>query len=151
MIITSFSFENGERIPPKFTADADDISPHFLIQDLPEDTKSLVLICEDPDALKICGFTWIHWARFNIKPNGSQILIKEGDEPGLGAKNSYGKTTYGGPNPPHNTGIHNYFFKVYALNKELNLEDKISYDNLKKEMSPYILETVEIIGVYSRD
>ncbi len=151
MIIRSTSFKDGERIPEKYTADGQNLSPELIIEDLPRGTESLIILCEDPDALKIVGFTWIHWARFNIMPENSHVIIKEGEQLGLGALNSDGNISYDGPCPPARSGIHNYYFYIIALDKVLNLEEGAKPEELKKEFQAHIIEAGEIRGVYSRD
>jgi hypothetical protein len=115
MKLTSSAFENEGSIPSEFTCDGDDISPPLTISEVPENTKSLALISDDPDAP--VG-TWDHWVVFNIPPDTREIA-KGTEPPGVAGKNSWGRTGYGGPCPP--SGTHRYFFKLYSLHTQLYL------------------------------
>jgi len=142
MKITSPEFENGGFIPKKFTCEGQDFNPALIIEGLPEDTKSLALIMDDPDAPM---GTWVHWVVFDM-PVVSRI--EEDSIPGkLGITNS-GRRDYHGPCPP--SGTHHYFFKIYALDTVLNLNEGISKGALEKAMQPHILDKAQIIGLYKR-
>ncbi len=109
MQITSSAFKDREAIPMNYTADGEDISPPLSIRDVPEGTKSLALIVDDPDAPM---GTWDHWIVFNIPSDTREIA--EGSAPeGIRGMNDFGKLEYGGPAPP--SGTHRYKFKIYAL------------------------------------
>jgi len=96
-------------IPKKYTGQGQDINPPLKWEGVPEGTKSLALIVDDPDAP--VGL-WTHWLVKNIPPAVTEI--KEHTNPGEGVVNSWKKTEWGGPMPP--SGTHRYFFKLYALN-----------------------------------
>jgi Raf kinase inhibitor-like YbhB/YbcL family protein len=144
MKLTSPEFENEGRIPSEYTCDGSDTSPELNIADIPESTKSLVLICDDPDAP---AGTWDHWIVFNIAPTTSKIA--KGAEPqGTAGKNSWGKAGYGGPCPP--SGTHRYFFKLYALDTELDLPEGSAKADIEKAMQGHILEQAQLMGKYQR-
>jgi len=144
MKITSPEFQHGEEIPSEYTCDGSDTSPELNIEDVPEDTKSLVLINEDPDAP---GRTWDHWIVFNIPASISKI--EKGKEPeGAAGKNSWGRTGYGGPCPP--SGTHRYFFKLYALDTYLDLEKGSTKGELEAVMAGHIIDSAELMGTYKR-
>lgn len=143
MKITSV-FNDGEMIPSKYTADGENISPPLKISDVPGNTVSIVLIADDPDAP--VG-TWDHWIVFNIDPKITEI--EEGTEPaGVKGSNSWGNTGYGGPAPP--SGIHRYFFKIYALDILLDLPDGSTKKEIEDSMKEHILDKSELIGKYRR-
>ncbi len=150
MIISSPAFNTGEKIPSGFTCDGADISVPLEWSDVPENTKSLALIMDDPDAP--IG-TWIHWIVYNIPPSISGFTknqpqnaeLHNGIMQGL---NSWPKTGYGGPRPPG--GTHRYFFKLYALDCILESRKKITKRRLLKEMEGHIIEKAEMFGTYSR-
>ena len=97
--LTSSAFEDGGRIPAKYTADGEDISPPLFIDGIPEGTISLALVMDDPDAPM---GTWDHWIVWNISPDTNQISA--GVEPeGVSGRNSWGRLGYGGPAPPSGT------------------------------------------------
>ena len=114
MKITSKAFESGEELPAKYTCDGKNVSPPLTIKDLPLKTQSLVLICEDPDAV---GGTFIHWAIFNIPSDKTEI--KEGEKFKSECFNDFGGFGYKGPCPPAGNP-HRYFFRLYALDTKLD-------------------------------
>lgn len=143
MKVTSPSFKNNEKMPAKFTYDGEDINPALEIENLPEGTKSLALIVDDPDApMKI----WVHWVVYDIPP---ATRIKEAAIPGLQGINDSGGKDYHGPCPP--SGTHRYYFKVYALDKVLALNEGISKGDLEKVMRGHILSSAELVGLYNRE
>lgn len=142
MRLTSPEFENNTLIPVKFTCEGQDINPSLDIRDIPAGTKELALIVDDPDAPM---GTWVHWVAYNI-PVVS--YIKEDSIPGVLGVNNLGKKEYHGPCPP--SGTHRYFFKIYSLDKKLNLPPGISKGELEKAMKGHILDKAELIGLYKR-
>jgi len=141
MKITSPDFDNNKKIPARFTGDGENINPNLDISEIPENTKSLVLIIDDPDAP---SGTWVHWVVFNIPP--ATARISENSIPGIQGKNSWGKNEYGGPMPP--SGTHRYFFKIYALDIELGLDENIDKNGIEEAMENHILDKAELIGLY---
>jgi len=140
--VTSPAFKSNSLIPEKYTCDGDDVNPALLIEDLPEKVKSLALIVDDPDAPR---GTWVHWVVWNIPPVKE---IRENSVPGIEGINDFQKHSYGGPCPP--SGTHRYFFKVYALDKSLELSQNARKKDVEKAMDGHILAKGEIIGLYSR-
>ena len=144
MKLTSPAFENNKEIPSEYTCDGVDTSPELNIGDVPENAKSLVLINDDPDAP--VG-TWDHWIVFNIPSSTSKI--NKGQEPsGTAGKNSWGRTGYGGPCPP--SGTHRYFFKLYALDTELDLPEASEKKDIEAAMQDHIIEKTELLGTYKK-
>jgi hypothetical protein len=143
MQLKSPEFEAGGNIPSKFTCDGDDVSPELEIVDLAENTKTLALIVDDPDAP---GKTWLHWLVYDIAPVST---IEEGDVPGKQGMNDFGKKNYGGPCPP--SGRHRYFFRLHALDSELNLQEGASRKDVEREMQGHVLEKAELMGLYQRN
>lgn len=147
MEITSTAFNNGEIIPAKYTCDGDDISPPLAWSGIPPATKSIALICDDPDAT---NGTWTHWVLYNIPPTSSALpenvhTFPSGTKVGV---NSWPRKSYGGPCPP--SGVHRYFFKLFALDTTLNLHDKITSDQLQAAMVGHILDKAILLGKYQR-
>ncbi len=140
--VTSVAFKEHCYIPSKYTSDGENINPPLSIHEIPKNTKSLVLLVEDPDAM--VG-TWIHWVVWNIKPSGE---ILEKSVPGIEGINDFRKRHYCGPCPP--SGIHRYYFKVYALNGLLDLNSTATILDLEKAMTPLLIAFGEIMGVYRR-
>ena len=142
MKLTSPEFEHGGSIPAKFTCDGKDVSPPLEIADAPDDTKTMALIVDDPDAP---SKTWLHWLLYDIPPTAR---IQEDDIPGKQGMNDFGKKNYGGPCPP--SGRHRYFFRLNALDTELNLPDGASRKDVENAMEGHILEKAELMGLYER-
>ena len=154
MTLKSSSFAHQTPIPNRFTCDGPDVSPALSWSNIPQNTKSLVLIVDDPDvpipAIPI--ITWEHWLLYNIPPTISELpeKIMQNDLPTgtLQGKNDWKQTSYRGPCPP--IGRHRYFFKLYALDTELpdlNLPNKT---RLEKAMAGHIIDYAELIGIYKR-
>jgi Raf kinase inhibitor-like YbhB/YbcL family protein len=143
LTITSLEFENNGKVPSKYSCDGDDVNPPLDINGIPEGTKSLVLIVDDPDAP--VG-VWDHWIVWNIKPAQT---IDEDSVPGVQGKNSWGRNDWGGPCPP--SGTHRYFFKLYALDVELELDASSDKTSVEAAMKGHVLEQAELVGKYSRE
>lgn len=143
MNLTSPEFTQNEMIPKKFTCQGEDISPTLEITGVPERAASLVLINDDPDAP---GGTWDHWIVFNIAPTE---IIDEDSVPGIQGKNSWGRNEYGGPCPP--SGTHRYFFKLYALDSQLNLSEGATKQEVEAAMKDFILDQATLVGVYKKE
>lgn len=142
MKLTSPAFEHNALIPKKFTGQGEDVSPALVIENIPEGTKSLALIVDDPDAPM---GTWVHWVVYDISVVSR---IEENGIPGKQGINDFRRKDYGGPNPP--SGTHRYFFKIYALNAMLELKEGVSKKELEKALQGHILDKAELIGLYKR-
>ncbi len=149
MKLTSSMFTHNGKIPSKYTCDSDNISPPLAIADVPAGAKSLTLIMDDPDVpknLREDGM-WDHWVVFNIPTNTTDI--HEGKEPvGIHGSGTAGNLSYFGPCPPDRE--HRYFFKLYALDTELNLAEKSTKQQVEAAMEGHILQQAELIGLYER-
>ena len=142
--ITSSAFSEGSMIPRQYTCDGEDISPELDWFGTPEGTVSLALIMDDPDAPM---GTWVHWVLYNLPMDLSGL--REGmTGVGLDGSNSWGTTGYGGPCPP--SGTHRYFFKLYALDINLDFESIVDKAALEAAMEGHILGQAELMGTYSR-
>ena len=147
MKITSSAFHNNEFIPPQFTGDGKDVSPPLAWTNIPEGTRSLALLCDDPDSP---SGNWVHWILYNIPPTLDHINEGGKNLPPtvLVGKNSWGKVAYTGPNPPRDA--HHYHFTLYALNTVLNLKEGATKEQLTKAMEGHIYEEVTLTGLYER-
>lgn len=148
--INSPAFENGGMIPSKYTCDGDNVSPPLKWTDAPKSTLCFALINDDPDAPM---GTWVHWVMYNI-PVQTQSLdenvpktsdLKNGARQGM---TDFGRTGYGGPCPP--SGIHRYFFKLYALDTMLTLPKDVTKSQLLSAMKGHILAETQMLGRYKR-
>jgi Raf kinase inhibitor-like YbhB/YbcL family protein len=154
MKLESPNFENQGAIAEKFTCDGGDVSPALAWSDVPEGTKSFVLIVDDPDAPDPANprMTWVHWVLYNIPamtkslPEGViQSNLPEGTLEGL---NDWKKPGYGGPCPP--MGKHRYFHKLYALDIVLPDLGQPTKAKLEKAMEDHVLAKGELVGLYQR-
>ncbi len=143
LLVKSSAFENNKPIPVKYTCDGADVNPPLTIDGVPEETKTLVLIVDDPDAPM---GTFDHWVVWNIP--AATRRIEENTVPGIEGMSSYRKHAYGGPCPPY--GTHRYFFKVYALDTQLDLKLNSTKRDVEKAMKGHILAEGELVGLYSR-
>jgi hypothetical protein len=144
MKITSSAFQEGANIPSKFSCDGADTSPPLQIADIPSGAKSLVLIVDDPDAP---SGVFTHWTAWNISPQ--MRTIAEGSPPnGVQGTNDFGKSGYGGPCPP--SGTHRYYFKIFALDRELDLRSGARRGQLDAAVKGHVIAQGELMGRYSR-
>lgn len=149
--LTSTAFQVGETIPKKYTGDGADRSPPLAWSEPPSGTKSLALICDDPDAPR---GTWVHWVLFNL-PSETRELV-EGvptsetlDNGAKQGKNDFGNIGYGGPAPLKGKP-HRYFFKLCALDAILNLPAGATKAQLVGAMTGHILAEGQLMGTYGR-
>ena len=144
MKITSSAFQQGGNIPSKFSCDGANTSPPLQISDVPPETKSVVLIVDDPDAP---SGLFTHWAVWNISPQTSTIA--EGNAPKeVHGTNDFGKSGYGGPCPP--SGTHRYYFRIFALDRELDLPSGAKRSQLDAAMKGHVIAQGELMGRYAR-
>jgi Raf kinase inhibitor-like YbhB/YbcL family protein len=148
--ITSSAFEEGGMIPAKYTCDGSDVSPPLQWDTVPEGTKRIALICDDPDAPM---GTWVHWVLFNLPADTREVaedipadeILPNGAKQGV---SDFGRIGYGGPCPPG--GTHRYFFKIYALDTELDLRAGADKPQLLEAMEGRILAQGQLLGKYKR-
>jgi hypothetical protein len=140
--ISSPSFGQGEAIPVRHTCDGEDISPTLHFSGIPDQSRSIALVVEDPDAPK---GNWVHWVVWNIPPRET---IREGSVPGTEGMNDFRQQHYGGPCPP--SGTHRYYFRAYALDDTLDLPPSADRYQLAEHMQGHILAEAEWMGRYSR-
>ncbi len=148
--VSSTAFDEEGMIPAKYTCDEEDVSPPLAWDSIPEETKTLALICDDPDAPM---GTWVHWVLFNLPAGISELPENIPPEKELesGAKqgtNDFGRIGYGGPCPPG--GTHRYYFKLYALDAVLDFEAGARKQQLLEAMEGHILAEGQLMGRYSR-
>lgn len=141
--ITSTVFENGGNIPIKYTCNGDKISPPLSFNNIPNGTISLALILDDPDAT---GETWVHWIVFNIPTDITGFKEDMGPRYYIG-KNSWGDISYGAPCPPMGER-HRYYFRLYALDSELDLLDGASRKEIDDAMNGHIIGQTSLMGKY---
>ena len=148
--VTSPAFKDGGLIPAKYTCDGSDISPPLKWEAVPQGTKSIAVISDDPDAP--VG-TWVHWVIFALPADTRELTENIPPDKTLpnGAKqgtSDFGRIGYGGPCPP--SGTHRYFFKVYALDTGIDLEAGTRKRDLLRAMEGHILAEGQLMGKYKR-
>jgi Raf kinase inhibitor-like YbhB/YbcL family protein len=149
--VTSTAFAEGQPIPKKHTCDDKDLSPPLKWSGAPTNTKSFALIADDPDAP--VG-TWVHWVLYDLPPATNELaenIEKSQYLPG-GARqglNDFHRLGYGGPCPPPGKP-HRYFFKLYALDKLLDIKPGATKKELLKAMEGHVLAESQLMGTYQR-
>lgn len=150
--LESPAFEQNSKIPIEYTCEGYDKSPRLQWSGVPKDTKSLVLILDDPDAPdpKAPKMTYVHWVLYNLpatsaglKEGVSSQELPTGTKEGL---NDWKRTGYGGPCPP--IGEHRYFFKLYALNEFLPDLGTPTKAKVLEAMQGKIIAETQLIGTY---
>jgi Raf kinase inhibitor-like YbhB/YbcL family protein len=152
LTLTSSAFKQGATIPSKYTCEGDDISPPLAIAGVPEGTKSLAFILDDPDAPdpKAPKRVWVHWLVYNLPPDtaslpeGASAKLPRGAVNGMTDRN---ETTYHGPCPP--IGRHRYFHKLYALDTALPAK-AMSKADLEAAMQGHVLAEASLMGTYQK-
>jgi Raf kinase inhibitor-like YbhB/YbcL family protein len=154
----STAFQQGQAIPARHTEDGEDVSPQLSWDQPPASTRQLAVICDDPDAPS--PEPWVHWVIYGIPAN--MPTLPEGvpasdrfDSPvtALQGKTSWtsGQTVgYRGPAPPRGHGVHHYHFKLYALDRELDLQPGLTKAELLQAIEPHVIATTELVGTYAR-
>lgn len=145
MKLTSSAFSHNQPIPEKYTCDGDNVSPPLTISEAPQNTQSLALIMDDPDAP---GRTFVHWTMWNIDPATTEIPEGAVPQGAMQGFTDFGSRRYGGPCPP--SGTHRYIFKLYALDSRLSLSENSRKEDVEREMADHVLDFTQFIGLYSK-
>lgn len=151
--IYSPAFDSGGDIPSKYTCDGENVSPPLAWRGVPSGAKSLVLICDDPDAGAVDPFT--HWILYGIPPRVQDLPessnAQSSDLPweGMAGRNSFSHMRYDGPCPPFGES-HRYFFRLFALDEDLGLAAGMNRDQILHRIEDHVLERAEMIGRYTR-
>jgi Raf kinase inhibitor-like YbhB/YbcL family protein len=152
LTLTSTAFAHGAAIPKLYTCEGKDVSPPLSWSGLPEGTKSLAWIVDDPDAPDPAApqRTWVHWVLYNIPPDAKGLAenVKDLATGTLEGLNDWKRTGYGGPCPP--IGRHRYFFKLYALDTLLPDLKRPNKAALEKAMEGHVLGKAELVGTYQK-
>ena len=147
--LTSSAFSDGGEIPRECGYKNENKEPPLSASGVPEGTKSLALIMDDPDAKAAVGKVWVHWVLWDIMasdgPLGTGRVCKRG-------MTDFGKLGYGGPAPPDK--MHTYVFKLYALDidtlpKNRRKQSMMRKADVEKAMEGHILEQATLTGTYA--
>ncbi len=154
--ITSTAFAAGKSIPKKYSGEGEDVSPPLAWSSIPQGTKEIALICDDPDA----PFrTWVHWVLYKVPaettslpeglPREKTLKAPAGAAQGT---NSFSEDNVGyrGPMPPKGHAAHHYHFKIYALDKAVTLPPGVDKKALLAEIRNHVLAQGELVGTYQR-
>ena len=139
--LTSSAFSYGDEIPRQFGYKNGNEEPPLTINGIPEGTKSLALIMDDPDAMGAVGKVWVHWVVWNINPDTKRF------NDALEGMTDFGEQGYGGPAPPDKR--HTYVFKLYALDSMLEIPNESSKTDVEKAMEGHIIEQTQLTGTYA--
>jgi len=154
LTLSSNAFTQNGEIPARFTCEGNDIAPRLDWHGAPSNTRSLVLIVDDPDAPdpKAPQRTWVHWVLYNLPPDTSGLPegttatdLPPGTREGL---NDWNRSGFGGPCPP--VGRHRYFHKLYALDTQLPEMDRPTKADIEAAMAGHIIEQTELVGTYEK-
>jgi hypothetical protein len=152
MQLISSGFFDGAAIPRRFTCDSEDMSPPLEWSGAPAETRSFVILCDDPDAP---GGTWHHWAAYDIPADQMRLAegaARDGGRRGFKqAINDFDKLGYGGPCPPRGHGPHHYQFRLLALSIDrLMVGDRPSCQMVEREARKHVLAEATLVGIYQR-
>jgi len=145
MKISSSAFQEGGTIPEKFSKNGQNVSPELRIEGAPAEAKSLALIVDDPDA-PVGLFT--HWLVWNIEPKTTEIAENSPPNGAVQGTNDYPNLGYGGPQPP--SGTHRYYFKIFALDRILDLKSGAKRREVDAAMRGHVIDQGELMGRYSK-
>jgi len=147
MKLESSSFQNGGKIPKQFGYKNGNVSPSLIISEVPESTKSLALIMDDPDAMGAVGKIWVHWVLWNIPKDVKQIDENSVPQNSVEGETDFGEIGYGGPAPPDKE--HTYIFKLYALDTILDLTKNSTKQVLENSIRDHIIAEAKLTGKYA--
>jgi len=148
MQLTSSGFSDGDEMPIELGYKNGNETPDLSINEIPDGTKSLALIMDDPDAMGAVGKVWVHWVVWNIDPTREFITgAPQESRKFVEGMTDFGEVGYGGPAPPDKR--HTYVFKLYALDTKLDLPDKSTKADLEKTMEGHIIEQTQLTGTYA--
>jgi|ERR1051326_3040396 Raf kinase inhibitor-like YbhB/YbcL family protein len=149
--LTSGAFNNGGRIPEKYSKKGGNISPPLEWDGASSKAVSLALIVDDPDAP---SGTFVHWLLYGIPPSLTSLKEEMPNTPELPSglrqgRNGFGDIGYGGPQPP--SGVHRYFFHLYALDRQVDLPSGAGRSELERAIEGHIIDQSELMGRYEHN
>ncbi len=145
MRIMSPAFGNGQRIPPQYTCDGDDVNPELRFDGVPKEAVSLALIVDDPDSP---SGNWLHWSVWNIDPNVREISEDSVPSGAREGETDFSEVGYGGPCPSY--GEHEYRFTLYALTTILDVPEAAQRQVVEAALKPFVIASAELRGRYQR-
>jgi Raf kinase inhibitor-like YbhB/YbcL family protein len=152
MRLSSPNLRDGASIPERFTCDGDDVSPPLVIEDIPDNARSLAIVVDDPDAP---SGTFVHWLLWNLPADKREVpegIPRDREVRQLAnarqGTNDFRKIGYGGPCPPR--GEHHYRFHLYAVDDELDLNAGANRKELEQALEGHVVAEAELVGTYRR-
>jgi hypothetical protein len=142
--ITSSDFKEGEEIPKKFGYNFENKTPEIRFDNIPEGTRMIALLMDDPDAMGAVGKVWVHWLAFGSNDTSSKF---SNENLRINGKTDFGEIGYGGPAPPDK--CHTYIFKGYALDTDLDLKEGYSKQELEEAIQSHILAEAKLTGTFT--
>ncbi|MDX6708309.1 MAG: hypothetical protein QOI48_4155 [Solirubrobacteraceae bacterium] len=147
LTLRSPAFSNHESIPRRHAQDGENLAPPLDWSGVPDGTKAFALVVHDPDAPLVDGYT--HWVAYGIP--GDATGLPEGGGDAVAGVNSSGDTGYSGPAPPPGHGVHHYYFWIYALDDEIDLEPGLDRRALLERIEDRVIEQARLIGLYENE
>lgn len=149
LALTSPAFEDGAPIPREYGYTERNVNPPLRISGVPDETESLALVVDDPDAVEPAGKVWDHWVVWNLPPETEEIdeAFDASDSGAVEGQNDFGESGYGGPNPPD--GEHTYEFRLYALDKTLSLGRGAKKAEFEDTATGHVLASTRLTGTYA--
>jgi Raf kinase inhibitor-like YbhB/YbcL family protein len=144
-VLRSEAFTHGNEIPRRYTCEGEDVSPALSWSNPPAGTRALALIVDDPDAPR---GTFTHWLAWNIDPLAGGL--REGESAPAEGRNDFGTAGWSGPCPPPGHGPHRYFFRLHALDAELELGFRVGRREFEPALAGHVLMTAELMGTFER-
>jgi Raf kinase inhibitor-like YbhB/YbcL family protein len=143
--LESSAFEHAQPIPSRYTCDGEDLSPPLRWANVPGEARSLALLVDDPDAP---SGVFKHWVAWGLAPDAGGL--GEGEAAPSEGRNDFGAGGYRGPCPPPGHGRHRYVFRLYALDRDLELGSGAGKAELEQAIEGHVLTTAELVGTYER-
>ncbi|MGZ4296630.1 MAG: YbhB/YbcL family Raf kinase inhibitor-like protein [Solirubrobacteraceae bacterium] len=143
--LTSPAFAHHRAIPPRHSGDGEDLSPALMWSGAPEGTRAFGIVVHDPDAPLVDGFT--HWVAYGIPEDANHL--EEATDDVVHGTNSMGNAGYNGPAPPPGHGTHHYYFWIYALDDDLDLEPGLDRRALLDRIEDHVIEQARLVGTYA--
>ncbi len=145
--VSSPAFQGHGPIPQRHAGDGEDVAPPLEWSGAPQGTKAFAVVVHDPDAPLVDGFT--HWVAYGIPAEATGL--PEGGGEVVEGTNSFGNTGYNGPAPPPGHGTHHYYFWVYALDDDLDLEPGLDRPALLDRIEDHVIEQARVVGTYKNE
>lgn len=145
--LSSPAFQGHGAIPRRHAGDGEDVAPPLEWSGVPEGTKGFAVVVHDPDAPLVDGFT--HWVAYGIPADATSL--REGGGETIAGTNSFGNTGYNGPAPPPAHGTHHYYFWLYALDENIDLEPGLDRRTLLERIEDHVIEQARIVGTYKNE